>query len=99
MCVVFLSHFRDFITFTFYDLFAEIAYFPFSFCKGKKKKKQGAAKVKKRMERGWKENGILGAELIVIIVAATATATALLLCLMPPFHFFFICLVFQFPSR
>jgi len=32
----FFSHFRDFITFTFYDLFAEIAYFPFS----QKKKKQ-----------------------------------------------------------
>lgn len=35
MCVCvcacgFFSHFRDFITFTFYDLFAEIAYFPFS---------------------------------------------------------------------
>lgn len=25
----FFSHFLDFITFTFYDLFAEIAYFPF----------------------------------------------------------------------
>lgn len=27
--VCFFSHFLDFITFTFYDLFAEIAYFPF----------------------------------------------------------------------
>lgn len=29
MRVCFFSHFLDFITFTFYDLFAEIAYFPF----------------------------------------------------------------------